>query len=399
MDSTRGRDDLDLVPSADEASENGVDSYDSDGWVKAPNPSSPGGSDPAQRLQGGAKPARPMNLQELASKAVSHALRNDPVRQPAGTGRERSREGHQLSLALREAAPRHDGPAPPAPLRNITLPPRDLPRDFYPPADRFSPRQPASSAGGPPAPLTSPRSLDARSPTNSLPASESELPPLNSPSHGVSWLPSVKELMISDPRAPTPGRDDQPPPPLHNATFPHSLPNPGVPVPPLRPLSISAPHGTSPISQDGIHASELPSPLRTAGLSHFYPSPNSGDGANLARLSNDYSSNGPDSPNDAPGPAAEAGGGEAGTYRCTFEGCQARPFQTQYLLNSHANVHSLERPHYCPVPGCPRGKAGQGFKRKNEMIRHGFVHRSPGYACPFCPDREHKYPRPDNLQR
>ena len=33
------------------------------------------------------------------------------------------------------------------------------------------------------------------------------------------------------------------------------------------------------------------------------------------------------------------------------------------------------------------------------MIRHGLVHRSPGYICPFCPEREHKYPRPDNLQR
>lgn len=33
------------------------------------------------------------------------------------------------------------------------------------------------------------------------------------------------------------------------------------------------------------------------------------------------------------------------------------------------------------------------------MIRHGLVHKSPGYMCPFCPEREHKYPRPDNLQR
>jgi hypothetical protein len=33
------------------------------------------------------------------------------------------------------------------------------------------------------------------------------------------------------------------------------------------------------------------------------------------------------------------------------------------------------------------------------MIRHGLVHESPGYVCPFCPDREHRYPRPDNLQR
>lgn len=67
--------------------------------------------------------------------------------------------------------------------------------------------------------------------------------------------------------------------------------------------------------------------------------------------------------------------------------------------SSHANVHSQDRPHYCPVEGCVRGPGGKGFKRKNEMIRHGLVHNSPGYICPFCPDQQRKYPRPDNLQR
>ena len=67
--------------------------------------------------------------------------------------------------------------------------------------------------------------------------------------------------------------------------------------------------------------------------------------------------------------------------------------------SSHANVHSQNRPHYCPVKTCSRSEGGKGFKRKNEMIRHGLVHQSPGYVCPFCPEREHKYPRPDNLQR
>ncbi|KAF1838820.1 hypothetical protein BDW02DRAFT_488318 [Decorospora gaudefroyi] len=88
-----------------------------------------------------------------------------------------------------------------------------------------------------------------------------------------------------------------------------------------------------------------------------------------------------------------------GSFKCDYPNCTAAPFQTQYLLNSHTNVHSSNRPHYCPVKGCPRGEGGKGFKRKNEMIRHGLVHQSPGYVCPFCPDREHKYPRPDNLQR
>ena len=87
------------------------------------------------------------------------------------------------------------------------------------------------------------------------------------------------------------------------------------------------------------------------------------------------------------------------TFRCTHPGCTAQPFQTQYLLNSHANVHSSDRPHHCPEKSCSRNIHGKGFKRKNEMIRHGLVHKSPGYACPFCAEQQHKYPRPDNLQR
>ncbi|PYI00967.1 hypothetical protein BO78DRAFT_28165 [Aspergillus sclerotiicarbonarius CBS 121057] len=98
-------------------------------------------------------------------------------------------------------------------------------------------------------------------------------------------------------------------------------------------------------------------------------------------------------------PTHANGAVSAGTYKCRHPGCTAAPFQTQYLLNSHANVHSQDRPHFCPIDGCPRGPGGKGFKRKNEMIRHGLVHNSPGYVCPFCPDQQHKYPRPDNLQR
>ena len=59
-----------------------------------------------------------------------------------------------------------------------------------------------------------------------------------------------------------------------------------------------------------------------------------------------------------------------GSFKCTIPGCTAIPFQTQYLLNSHMNVHSDTRPHFCPVKNCARGPGGQGFKRKNEMIRY-----------------------------
>ncbi|KAJ6038061.1 hypothetical protein N7499_003411 [Penicillium canescens] len=83
-----------------------------------------------------------------------------------------------------------------------------------------------------------------------------------------------------------------------------------------------------------------------------------------------------------------------GNHQCTIPGCAAEPFRTQYLLK----VHSQDRPYFCPVGGCPRAHGGKGFKRKNEMVRHGLVNSSPGYACPFCPDQQYKYPRPDNLQ-
>jgi len=88
---------------------------------------------------------------------------------------------------------------------------------------------------------------------------------------------------------------------------------------------------------------------------------------------------------------------EVGMFKCTD--CQAKPFQTQDMLDFHAYlVHS--KVYYCPVQECPRSKPGQGFRKKNEMIRHGLVHESPGYRCPFCPTTiKHRYPRPDNLRR
>ncbi|KAL3588090.1 hypothetical protein FPOAC2_13989 [Fusarium poae] len=86
-------------------------------------------------------------------------------------------------------------------------------------------------------------------------------------------------------------------------------------------------------------------------------------------------------------------------YTCTVPGCNASPFRTQYLLNSHMNVHSPRRPHYCSVKGCLRSEGGTGFKRKNELKRHGLVHETPGYKCPYCPYAERNYPRPDGLQR
>jgi hypothetical protein len=90
---------------------------------------------------------------------------------------------------------------------------------------------------------------------------------------------------------------------------------------------------------------------------------------------------------------------QTGSYSCTHPGCTAPPFQAQYLLNSHMNVHSTPRPYFCPVKICHRAEGGRGFKSKSELIRHGLVHDSSSYTCPFCPGRKRKFIRPHFLQR
>jgi len=159
----------------------------------------------------------------------------------------------------------------------------------------------------------------------------------------------------------------------------------GTISPALRPLPIKSPP-TSPVLRPLHIVSPLPSPASSPHMMTPYSYPQSrpcSPGLSSTGAVVGYN----------PHPIL------ASEYVCKHPGCTAAPFQTQYLLNSHSNVHSSARPHFCPFPGCPRAEGGKGFKRKNEMIRHGLVHESPGYICPFCPDREHKYPRPDNLER
>lgn len=82
-------------------------------------------------------------------------------------------------------------------------------------------------------------------------------------------------------------------------------------------------------------------------------------------------------------------------YECTSCG---RTFPTPYLLSSHTLTHSSTRPYVCPIIGCPRNKTG--FKRKNEMTRHGLLHGSREYRCPFCPKEDcRRFARPDGLLR
>ncbi|OCL08506.1 hypothetical protein AOQ84DRAFT_39099 [Glonium stellatum] len=104
-------------------------------------------------------------------------------------------------------------------------------------------------------------------------------------------------------------------------------------------------------------------------------------------------------PSPAVAPTSSSVPPDFGSFKRNFPGCTATPFQTQHLLNSHANVHSQSQTHYCPVTACPRAESGKGFKQKNELMRHVLDHRSLGYWCPFRPDRGHKFLRTDYLMR
>jgi len=272
------------------------------------------------------------------------------------------------------------------------------------PPSLYSPRETGSSLGL------------QRSPTSRLPSS--------SHSEGQGQGQGLPPIQIHSPRSETNGPTQLPPIRAHLGDFTQIVNNHhkatesdrlrshnGFPVSPPNHLpripSIHGHHTSPPISPAETFRRDPLSPSQSIGSAtspgYYYPQ------ANGLYRPPDYASSTTETPgSDQSGstPATSIadrmsidGLTTQATYVCNFAGCTAQPFQTQYLLNSHMNVHSSARPHYCPVQGCPRSEGGKGFKRKNEMIRHGLVHDSPGYVCPFCPDREHKYPRPDNLQR
>lgn len=241
------------------------------------------------------------------------------------------------------------------------------------------------------------------------PVAAGELPPIlhHSPQSGLTngngpsqiTLPSISDQLGDI--------NHLPDPPTGESAFSQSSPG----RPPQHRFPPVPSHGSPPKSPNDVFPrNQLPSPGRyytayanrrpsqSNGEPSQYQSPNDHSGSNTETPASDQSGSTPLSGMNRMSIEGITNP-QVGGYQCTYQGCTAPPFQTQYLLNSHANVHSQNRPHYCSVKGCPRSEGGKGFKRKNEMIRHGLVHDSPGYVCPFCPDREHKYPRPDNLQR
>lgn len=393
-------------------------SGDEDRYIGSPTAMSPDAR-PTEPPSGGS-----MDLKLLAAGAVARLTAQSPPSDAVSRHSEPERPHRvmsPISPRLHESLRLHQQPqshalAPPqrSTVSQGTKPVLAPPMSPYTPSnpqDAFSPRQPPPGHG-----LRHPG--DVNSPVTGLPTpshttpGHGELPPLQmaSPRSESNALPPIREQLgkqLND----HPGFADKehamrlPPTP----SFPHSPPTTAS----HRMSIISAAHSSPPISPNYSYTTNqgMPSPAHTLPLLSPYGfSPNS---SNFQRPGLDYtSSSNNETPNtdmgSTPAPATSImdrmsidsmTNPQTGSFVCRFHGCTAAPFQTQYLLNSHANVHSSARPHYCPVKGCPRSEGGKGFKRKNEMIRHGLVHDSPGYVCPFCPDREHKYPRPDNLQR
>ncbi|RDA86519.1 hypothetical protein CP533_0426 [Ophiocordyceps camponoti-saundersi (nom. inval.)] len=221
-----------------------------------------------------------------------------------------------------------------------------------------------------------------------------ELPPLQmdspkSETNGQS-LPSIRstlgDIKRIHPELATSGESEMSSCHLAGATFSHSPP---LSRPRFAPMSAS--HTSPPISPSEVYQRSLPSPHSLPASSPYnYYHTNGVRQRRSLELGINITGETPCTDNSVLSPATSASVADPmsidgitnpliGIYVCNFSGCTAPPFQTQYLLNSHANVHSSARPHYCPVKGCPRSEGGKGFKRKNEMIRHGLVHDSPGY--------------------
>ncbi|KAK5629728.1 hypothetical protein RRF57_005443 [Xylaria bambusicola] len=339
-----------------------------------------------------------VDLRSLATDALAAVSKTTDVDELQNPSHE-TQVSRRASLIEGSAINRGEGMFISSAKRPVLAPPISP----YPPVqgspEAYSPRQHTPSQV-----LMHPNNV--RSPTSLPPGSHGELAPLQiasprSDSSNHETLPSIRSQFFEHLHSP--------PKDLALRSSPHFPHSP--PTVPSRLGAISGNHTSPPISPNEAYRNSIPSPANTLPALSPYPYSSTTSNSHHSPPGPDYSSAKlerssisqiltPPTDRIADRMSIDSmTNPQVGQFICTFQGCNAQPFQTQYLLNSHANVHSSARPHYCPVKGCPRSEGGKGFKRKNEMIRHGLVHDSPGYVCPFCPDREHKYPRPDNLQR
>jgi hypothetical protein len=217
-----------------------------------------------------------------------------------------------------------------------------------------------------------PKSTSARSPethVQTLPSLKTALSMTETINNGISYSNGHSPSMAR----PSPGQHmsgygPSPasythPSPSTNGMSPPSMPTHrsyGWPPAPTRDGSQST---TTPSEYTSNHSQSTPSSAIT-NPSPVYSTPSS--------VHQRQDSEGTPHANGGGGSPSSNGNGTSTTnsFKCVYPGCTSIPFQTQYLLNSHANVHSSSRPHFCPVAGCNRGPGGKGFKRKNEMIRY-----------------------------
>ncbi|KAK7937918.1 C2H2 type zinc finger domain-containing protein [Apiospora aurea] len=334
-----------------------------------------------------------IDLKSLAASALS-------IQAPAPEEPRDVEQTNEMGLVRQETFSSRHGDRPTS-LRQQQQPPHPLPLRGEPIS-----QTPKPVLAPPMSPLHLPGDSGLILPAPSI-NMHGDLPPIGSPqseTNGHASLPPIRS-QLGEQLSDHPSMTEKEHAMRHGPPTPSFLNSPPATsrMPPL-----SNPHASPPVSPNYAYSQSMPSPAHSLPmLSPFAFSPPS---TGRLRSGSEFSSNNGDRPNlsdqQIPTPASSITDrmsidnmtNPTGNFICKFAGCNAAPFQTQYLLNSHANVHSSARPHYCAVKGCPRSEGGKGFKRKNEMIRHGLVHESPGYVCPFCPDREHKYPRPDNLQ-
>jgi hypothetical protein len=271
---------------------------------------------------------------------------------------------------------------PPPPIRTETARPteeRSPDEDSTPISPRIAryvinPSEPDPESVLPAMQKSPPRSASTHSPegSQSLPSLQTTLSGLSD--HGINGIHAPSPFQTSSGHSPQlvrhPTFSSQSTGPSPGA---YSQPSPGMSPPgyPSHPSYWRRPPTEGSMSTPSTHEASTPASIPGPSPAQSYPTPNVQDHrGSVEGSSTPQLLNGPLPPN---GPFTSS------TFKCTYSGCTAAPFQTQYLLNSHANVHSSNRPHFCPVADCPRGPGGKGFKRKNEMIRHGLVHQSPGY--------------------
>ncbi|TRX94440.1 hypothetical protein FHL15_004595 [Xylaria flabelliformis] len=218
---------------------------------------------------------------------------------------------------------------------------------------------------------------NVRSPT-SLPSgtTHGELAPLQmasprSDSSNHETLPSIRSQLFEQLHGSPTDLAVRP-----SSHFPHS-----PPTGPSRIGAIQGNHASPPISPHEACRNSIPSPANTLHASSPHP---------YASANNSYHS--------PPGP--DYSGNGAKLERSSINQILTPPNDR---IADRMSIDSMTNPQV----GCPRSEGGKGFKRKNEMIRHGLVHDSPGHVRVHHVDKDKDDPalrdvlaqRPDGPNR